>query len=195
MKSELAEKLMNICAAGAPLGDDSSLNNTFGIDNLTEEQRLQVEAELINHFDFSKIVWMKLPSGFTEDGDPIVAQTIKIYDTSNTKYTGQVGYVYKIFFTPKMYDPMELYNPVKDGCVFAPTIYDPETFTPTKSITLTWSPEFPQDINATPKTYEEEKQMIRNMLEKVLADPKEYMPVGYRACGVRFAIGNKPLNV
>ena len=138
---------------------------------------------------------MELPTGLTEDGATIVAQTIKIYDTENPKYTGQVGYVYKIFFTPKMYDPMDLYKPVKDGCVFAPTTYDPETFTPTKSITLTWSPEFLQDTVAPPRTYEDDKQMIRDMLEKVLTNPDEYMPVGHRACGVRFAVGNKTLNV
>lgn len=184
MRSELAEKLMSICVTDTSL----ELDTTFGIDNLTEEQRLQVEAELIKHFEFSKIVWMKFPTGLNENGDAIIARTIKIDDTKNQKYTGQIGYVYKIFFTPKMYDPMELHKPVKDGCIFVPTVYDPDTFTPTKSITLTWSPEFPQNIDATPKTYEEEKQMIRDMLEKVLTNPEEYMLVGHRACGVRFAV-------
>ena len=86
-----------------------------------------------------------------------------------------------------MYDPKSLHEPVKDGCVFAPTIYNPETFEPKQSITLTWSPEFPQDINAPERTYEDDKQMIRNMLEKVLNNPEEYRPEGYRACIVRFA--------
>ena len=187
MKTDLAEKLMSICAPNAPLENNHSLDNTFGIDNLTEEQRIQVEAELIKHFDFEKIVWMELPSGLTEDKTtPIVAKTYKITN-DDPKHTGKVGYVYKVLFTPKMYDPKSLHEPVKDGCVFAPTIYNPETFEPKQSITLTWSPEFPQDINAPERTYEDDKQMIRNMLEKVLNNPEEYRPEGYRACIVRFA--------
>ena len=187
MKTKLAEKLMSICAPNAPLENNHSLDNTFGIDNLTEEQRIQVEAELIKHFDFERIVWMDLPSGLTEDKTtPIVAKSIKISD-DDPKYPGKVGYVYKVLFTPKIYDPKSLHEPVKDGCVFAPIIYNPETFEPKQSITLTWSPEFPQDINARKRTYEDDKQMIRDMLEKVLNNPEEYRPEGYRGCIVRFA--------
>jgi hypothetical protein len=85
-----------------------------------------------------------------------------------------------------MYESGEMYKPVKDGCVFAPIIFDPVTFTPTQSITLTWSPEFPQDINAPERTLEDEKQMIRDMLEKVLDNPEEYRPVGYTGCLLRY---------
>ena len=189
MKTELAEKLMSICAPNAPLENNHSLDNTFGIDNLTEEQRVQVEAELIKHFEFERVVWMELPSGLTEDKTtPIVAMSIKISDNDNPTYKHKVGYVYKLAFTPTMYEPGDLYRPVKDGCVFAPIMYDPNTFTPTQSITLTWSPEFPQDINAPKRTYEDDKQMIRDMLEKVLSNPEEYRPEGYRGCLVRFAV-------
>jgi hypothetical protein len=52
MKSELAEKLMSICDPNAPLENNHSLDNTFGIDNLTENQCLKIEKELIKHFDF-----------------------------------------------------------------------------------------------------------------------------------------------
>jgi len=187
MKTILAEKLMSICAPNAPLENNHSLDNTFGIDNLTEEQRTQVEAELIKHFDFEKIVWMELPAGLTEDKTTlIVAKTYKITD-NDPKHTGKVGYVYKVLFTSKMYDPKELHEPVKDGCVFAPTTYNPKTFEPKQSITISWSPEFPQNIDAPQRTYEDDKQMIRDMLEKVLNNPEEYIPEGFRACIVRFA--------
>jgi len=81
-----------------------------------------------------------------------------------------------------------LHKPVKDGCIFTPTIYDPETYKPTQSITLTWSPEFPQDINAPQRTYEDDKQMIRDMLEKVLSNPDEYTPIGYVGCLLRYTV-------
>ena len=188
MKSELAEKLMKICSPDTDLSNDYNPDKIFGIDNLTEEQRLQVEAELIKHFQFSRIVWMDLPSGLTEESKPIVAQSIIIHDTDNPKYTDLIGYIYKVLFTPKIYGPIELYSPVKDGCVFAPTVYNPETFEPKKSITLTWCPEFPQDINAPVRTYEDDKQMIRDMLEKVLDNPEDYKPEGFRRCMIRYAI-------
>jgi hypothetical protein len=188
MRSDLAEKLMSICAPNAPLENNHSLDNIFGIDNLTEEQRIQVEAELIKHFEFERIAWMTLPTGLSEDKTtPTVVDSTKISDTNNPKYSGKVGYVYKVLFTPKIYEPGEIYKPVKDGCVFAPIMYDPNTFQPTQSITLTWSPEFPQDIDAPERTYEEDKQVVRDMLEKVLNSPEEYRPEGYRGCIVRFA--------
>jgi len=182
MKSELTERLISICAPS-----DASLQTPFGIDNLTKEQRTLIEEELIKHFEFKKIVWMDLPSGLDESGNPIVAKSIKISDSDNPTYKHKVGYVYTISFTPKMYDPGEMYKPVKDGCVFGPIVYNPETFEPKQSITLTWSPDFPQDINAPVRTYEDDKQMIRDMLEKVLDNPEEYRPEGYRAGRVRVA--------
>jgi hypothetical protein len=46
---------MSICASDTLLENNHSLDNTFGINNLTEDQRIQVEAELIKHFDFERI--------------------------------------------------------------------------------------------------------------------------------------------
>jgi hypothetical protein len=178
MKSNLTEKLLSICG--------NSMEG-FSINDSTEEQRVQVEAELIKHFEFDKIVWMELPSGLTEDKTtPIVAKTYKITN-DDPKHTGKIGYVYKVLFSPKIYEPKELHEPVKDGCVFAPIIYNPETFEPKQSITISWSPDFPQDIDAPVRTYEDDKQMIRDMLEKVLENPEEYRPKGHIACLVRFA--------
>jgi hypothetical protein len=185
MKSNLVEKLISICGS---TDKTYGCNDTESITRLTEEQRIQVEAELIKHFGFDKIIWMQLPSGLTEDSKtPIVAKAIKILDSDNPTYKHKVGYIYTLNFTPKMYEPGEMYKPVKGGCVFAPTTYNPETFEPKQSITLTWSPEFPQDIDAPKKTYEDDKQMLRDMLEKVLNNPEDYRPIGYIGCIVRFA--------
>ena len=179
MKSNLTEKLLSIC--GNSMED-------FSIKNSTEEQRIQVEAELIKHFEFDKIIWMTLPSGLTEDGKtPFVATSLRISDSDNPTYKHKIGYVYTVTFTPKMYEPGEMYKPVKDGCVFGPIVYNPETFEPKQSITISWSPEFPQDIDAPVRTYEDDKQMIRDMLEKVLDNPEEYRPKGHIGCLVRFA--------
>jgi hypothetical protein len=186
MKSNITEKLLSICGS---VDKTYGCNDNESITQLTEQQRVQVEAELVKHFEFDKIVWMQFPAGLTEDKTtPIVAKSIKISDSVYPTYKHKVGYVYTISFTPKMYEPGELYQPVKDGCVFAPTVYNPETFEPHQSITLTWSPEFPQDINAPQRTNEDDKQMIRDMLEKVLDNPEEYRPKGHIGCLVRYAV-------
>ena len=178
MKSNLTEKLLSICG--------NSMEG-FSINNSTEEQRVQVEVELIKHFEFDKIVWMDLPTGLTEDKKTAIsAKPLKISDSDNPTYKHKVGYVYTISFTPKIYDPGDMYKPVKDGCVFSPIVYNPETFEPKQSITISWSPDFPQDINAPVRTYEDDKQMIRNMLEKVLDNPEEYRPKGFIGCLLRF---------
>lgn len=179
MKTNLTDKLLSIC------GDSSTV---FGINNLTEEQKIATEYELIKHFDFDKIIWIELPSGLTEDKTtPFVVKSLKISDSDNPTYKHKVGYVYTVNFTPKMYESGEMYKPVKDGCVFSPIVYNPETFEPKQSITISWSSDFLQDIDAPVRTYEDDKQMIRNMLEKVLANPEEYRPVGYVECLLRFA--------
>ena len=192
MKTNITEKLLSIC------GDADKTYGYFDstvIIKLTEEQRIEVETELIKHLGFNKIVWMDLPAGLTEDGEKaIVMKTYKMSDVEEPPHKGKVGYVYTIFFTPKMYDPMEMYQPVKDGCVFSPIVYNPETFEPTQSITLTWSPEFAQDF-PTNNNEEMIKQSLRERLEKVLENPEEYRPVGHVACCIRYAVVESQLTI
>jgi hypothetical protein len=192
MKTNITEKLLSIC------GDADKTYGYFDstvIIKLTEEQRIEVETELIKHLGFNKIVWMDLPAGLTEDGEKaIVMKTYKMSDVEEPPHKGKVGYVYTIFFTPKMYDPMEMYQPVKDGCVFSPIVYNPETFEPTQSITLTWSPEFAQDFPIH-NSEEVMKQTFRDQLEKVLTNPEVYRPVGHVACCIRYAVVESQLTI
>lgn len=184
MESKLTNKLLSICGSA---DKTYGYNDIESITKLTEQQRIEIELLLIDNLGFDKIIWMDLPAGLTEDGEKaVVAKTFKIFDIEEPPHKGKVGYVYTITFTPKMYDPMEMYQPVKDGCVFGPIVYNPETFEPTQSITLTWSPEFAQDF-PTNNNEEVMKQTFRDQLEKVLANPKEYRPVGYTGCLIRYA--------
>jgi hypothetical protein len=86
-----------------------------------------------------------------------------------------------------MYDPKAIHSPVKDGCTFGPLLYNPETFEPSRSITITFSPTYPQDIDSKEDQDEVMKQSLRDKLEQVLTNPEEYMPEGFRACMLRFA--------
>jgi hypothetical protein len=160
----------------------------YNVVALTDEQSQQVEQLVIDHFKVKKVLWMEIPAGMTEDGkEAIVAKTIKLDDEENPTYEGKTAYVYQILFSPKMYDPKTVHSPVKDGCTFGPLLYNPENFEPSRSITITFSPTYPQDIDSKEDQDEVMKQSLHDKLEKVLANPEEYMHEGFRACMLRFA--------
>lgn len=161
----------------------------YNVTALSDEQRQQVEQLVIDHYKVKKVLWMEIPSGMTEDGEQaIVAKTHRLADSDYETYEGKTAYVYQIMFSPKMYDPVSfMKQTVKDGCTFGPLMYNPETFEPSRHIILTFNPSFPQDVDSTENQEEVIKQSLRDKLEKVLANPDEYMPEGFRACMLRFA--------
>jgi hypothetical protein len=65
-------------------------------------------------------------------------------------------------------------------------IYNPISFLPKRSITIEWSPEFPQDID-NPVTWEDQKKMLHDKLETILENPDLFLPEEYRGCLVRLA--------
>ena len=153
---------------------------------LTSKQRQQIEQLVIDHYKVDKVLWMEIPSRMTEDGEQaVIAKTHKLVDSDYETYEGKTAYMYQILFTPKMYDPKTIYEPVKDGCTMTPTVYNPETFTPYKKIVLTWSPEQAQDFPVN-NSEEVMKQTLRDQLEKVLTNPEDYMPEAFRGCMLRF---------
>jgi hypothetical protein len=156
---------------------------------LTDEQRQQIEQLVIDRYKVKKVLWMELPSGLTEDGEhAIVAKTLLIVDEDYETYEGKTAYMYQILFSPKMYDPKTIHQPVKDGCTFGPLLYNPESFEPSRTITLTFNPAFPQDIDSKEDQDEIMKQSLRDKLEQVLTNPNEYMPEAFRGCMVRMAV-------
>ena len=160
----------------------------YSIVALTEDQRQQVEQLLIDYFKFNKVIWMEIPAGLTEDGEKaITAKTTKLGE-GNITYGGKTCYMYQILFTPKIYDPISfIKSPVKDGCTVSPVIYNTETFTPYRNIVLTYDMEYTEETTSD----EDMKQYLRNQLEKVLANPKEYIPEGTRGCMLRFAVDTR----
>lgn len=194
MENQITKRVMDIVG---PVTDErlafGGLNmgaaaGGYDVTALTDEQKLQVEQLVIDHFKVKKVLWMEIPSGMTEDGkEAIVAKAIKLDDVENPTYEGKTAYVYQILFTPQMYDPKTIHSPVKDGCTFGPLVYNPENFEPSRSITLTFNPTFPQDIDGKKDQDEVMKQSLRDKLEKVLTSPEEYMPEAFRACMLRFA--------
>lgn len=195
MTNQITQKLIDLLG---PITDDKAHFSTFshyavaGGHNVTEMSKVQKElAEQIlkDHFGFSDIQWMQLPSGLDKNQKPIVAQTFKLTDDEDTMYEGKTAYVYMILFSPKMYDPTTFVkSPVKDGCTFGPLLYNPENFEPYRTITITFNPTFPQDIDSTEDQTELMKQQLRDKLEKVLQDPDAFMPEAFRGALIRMAV-------
>ena len=173
MKSILAEKLMHIC------GTDE---DGYGIDNLTARQLKSVETALIKHLKFDRIEWMDLPIAHLEGVGVITTHTMKLADNDPPTYENKVGYVYKVMFSPVMYDPTAYVKPVKNGCSITPVVYNPINFQPTKHIMLSWCPEGSSDDDARIKSE------LKDKLSDILENPEEYMQKGYRSVLLRFAV-------
>lgn len=163
----------------------------YNVIEMSKVQRELTEEILKEHFKFKEIKWINHVGGAGEPGKAIVARTFKLEDSDYEVYKGKTGYVYMVMFTPKMYDPTTFAkSPVKDGCTFGPLVYNPETFEPSRTITITFNPTYPQDIDNPEKENSEEvmKQQLRDKLEKVLQDPDAFMPEAFRGAMIRMAI-------
>jgi len=172
MKSILAEKLMHIC------GTDE---DGYGIDNLTARQLKSVEAELIKHLKFDRIEWLDAPRVVSLPNGPMMCHTMKLADIQEISYKNKVGYIYKVQFSPVMYDPTAYVKPVKNGCSITPVVYNPINFQPTQHIMLSWSPEGGGDDTRI-------KFELKDKLSDILENPEEYMQKGYRGVLLRFAV-------
>jgi hypothetical protein len=173
MKSNIAEKLINICQAENNFGVEG-----YGIDNLTARQLKEVEAILIKHLEFDRIEWVDLPGVPSPAGGAKVCKTMKLADDNMTTHKGKIGYVYKVMFSPTICDPTEY---TKHKSSISPTVYDTVTFEPKRYITLSFSP---SQNTGTLET--DVKMQLRDQLDDVLRDPEKYHLTGYRAAMIRF---------
>jgi hypothetical protein len=190
MENQITRKMMDIVG---PITDNKlhfgkyyqdPAAGGYNVTALTDNQRHQVEQLVLDHYKVKKVLWMEIPAGMTEDGkEAIVAKTHKLVDEDYETYEGKTAYVYQIMFSPKMYDPKTIHEPVKDGCVLTPLVYNLATFIPKRKIVIEYSPEYTNEI----LTDEDMKQHLRSKLEKLLANPGEYQAEGFRACLLRFA--------
>ena len=155
---------------------------------LTDKQKQQVEQLIKEHYLVEGVEWINHVGGAGMPGKAVITKTHKLVDEDYETYEGKTAYMYQILFSPKMYDPTTwVKEPVKDGCTFGPLWYDPQTFEPRRQIVLTFNPTFPQDLENKEDQEEVMKQTLRDKLEQVLTNPKDYMPKGFRACMLRFA--------
>ena len=185
----IAEKFYVI--TGEPKEGDLE-NYHYGLSNLTLEQQKQVEELLKEHLGFSRVEWMELPAGIITNSKgeevAIVAKTKLVEDTPTDDLKGRTCYLYKIIYSPVIYDPNDISNPVKDEMVISPLVYNPATFEPSRKITIEWKPEdLFHEKEIQPITWEDEKTYLREKLEILLSSPDDYKLKGRRGLMIRYA--------
>jgi hypothetical protein len=158
-ENELDEMLIN----------DLSLNSKV-LEGIKDEL---LKLDVFSECDDLEIV--HYPTFKLENGKSFTVSSFKYEEGMKVK--GKC-YLYAIYLTPEMYDPSKILNPVKDGASISPVVYNPETFEPLKKIVLTFSPE-------GQTTDEIRKQELRDLLDKVLENPKEYESKGTRGVLIR----------
>lgn len=135
------------------------------------------ESDAFSEVDSIKFV--DTPSFLIDEDNPKSVETYLI--TDNLKFKGDV-YIYSIALTGKVFDFESITNPVKDSALMSFSVYDPNTFTPKKFISLFFNPEMAQDLSAIVSTeeYENEfKKLMHETLDKVLDNPVEYQIKGH----------------
>ncbi len=174
-----------------PINDGSFITDycLYGSKNLEPYKQKLLECDEFK--GLSDIVFVDLPT-FELNGKTVIVPTYKVGD--ETKFKG-VGYILSVSLTPKIYDPNKLHTPVKDGAVITPTTYNSQTLEPSKKIVLEFSPEMAQDnvinkiLGKVEGSTEDPDSILRkhlhDLLDKVLDNPKEYVPEGHRGVMIR----------
>jgi len=165
----------------------------YGLSNLTKEQLTLVEELLKEHLGFNKIEWIDLPAAAVKNSKgeevAVIAKTRKLSDDPTDEHKGRTCYLYKVLYSPIIYDPIDMHRPVKDSMVMSPLMFNPYTYEPYRTLAISWKPEdlfYEKEIQ--PITWEDEKTYLREKLETLLANPEDYKPKGRRALMIRFAL-------
>jgi hypothetical protein len=186
----ITEKFLAI--TGQPTGIELE-NYSYGLANLTKEQLTLVEELLKEHLGFGKIEWIDLPAAAVKNSRgeevAVVAMTRKLSDDPTDEHKGRTCYLYKVLYSPIIYDPIDLRKPTKNSMVMSPLLYNPYTYQPYRTLVISWKPEdLFHEKEIQPITWEDEKTYLREKLEILLANPEDYKPVGKRAVLVRYAL-------
>ena len=130
--------------------------------------------------DCDELIILERPT-ITENESKKVISTETFRLGENQKFKGKC-YLLSMSLTPIMYDPTSLNEPVLDGCLITPTVYDPQTFEPKKKIIVEFSPELLQDGKQDDDSF---KTQLRERFDRVLNNPEKYTPKGTRGVIVR----------
>lgn len=148
----------------------------YGEKDLSEYKEKLLQCDELSEVDELEIISFPF---ITIDNKPIQAQSLVIGD--GIKIKGKC-YLLSVMYTPEMYDPKLMNEPVKDGAYITPTIYDPETFEPSKKIMISFSPERPATEFDSENLL---RQELHDLLDKIFDSPEDYTIKGVRKILIR----------
>lgn len=141
---------------------DNNNSTLFGKEQLEPLKELLLQTEEFK--DCTSLEFVDHPV-FYDEKKHVSCQTYKLDEFSKVKGKAKV---ISIFLTPEVCNPKNMYEPVKDGCVITPVVYDTMTFEPRRRITIEYK---------VPTPYEnilQHSKHLHELLDKVLTHPEEY---------------------
>jgi len=157
--------------------------NKEKLDFLDHECLLNIKQYLLECDDLKTIEnfdIIEIPDVENEKGEIIESKYFKL--TDDTKF-GNKCYIHSINMSPEVFNLDTIHNPVKDGACITPTIYDPQSFKPTRKICIEFSPEEIQDDLVNNEGNKKEK--LIELFKNVLDSPEDYRVKGERFFMVR----------
>jgi hypothetical protein len=139
---------------------------------LTSTELNEMKDELIECDEFKEtyLVIMDLPITKDKYSDEVISAANYLLHKGTT--FKDVSYLYSISLTPEVYDPITLYQPVKNGCSITPALFNPETFLTYRQIILS-----SEDLG--------DRKALHDKLDDILNNQREYMVKGKKSILIR----------
>jgi len=177
-------------------------------DYYTEEEKHSLYGNLLKNDIIGKMIFSCEEFSEVESIEIVDSPAFNIIESANratckevstlmlnedTKFKGKI-YIYSIQLSHENFDMNSFMNNGEDDILLTPTIYDQNTFTPRKGITLFFSPETAQDMSLPVCIYNKNgekietnkfKENMHKLLDKALDNSEKYKAKGFRKIIVR----------
>lgn len=140
----------------------------------------KIKKLILNTVEFQDVEELIIPDDEQTWSDH---KTMKI-DDGVTKFEGKIS-LCSIGLTPTMFNPDDLYTPVKNGVVVTPPFFDKNTLKPTRKVVIEYEYESLMD-DITLNSPNGELEKLKQKLEDAVTNHQEYKPIGYKGVLVRF---------
>jgi len=157
----------------------------FGLEDLSESQKEQIESILKTDVGFREVRWVDSPIFKTDNGLVHQVSTHRAFTASDYSYfKGKVCYLYKISFTPVLWETSTLWKSGNPNGSYVPKFYDntdssDDCYQPTRILTVRWNPEEVDEDN--------ELEFVTSTVKNILNNKEEYLP-GKRQLVIRMKV-------
>ena len=149
--------------------------------NSAQLEEMFEELKQCEEFKDTSLVIAKFPvmPDPHNEGHTLQMQTLRLHQ--DVKFSG-ICYLYAINLTPKMFDPIELIHPVKDGCLITPPVMNVETFKLNRKVVLSFD-----DLNEDGIVIDKNaiKTELKRKIDQIFETPDSYTPPGHRSVMLR----------